>query len=151
MPYQHIDYLSQRAIAGQPGRDDTIVISICSPGTRRAHLEDGFRAVLYLEFDNTEHLSGRLVRFSRAHAEAILAFVEQHEAAASRILVNCMMGESRSAGVACYLSEKYQVPLARPPEHPLRWVIHALNRTAQFAALRATGSREPLPPAVCPR
>lgn len=151
MPYNRIEYMGASAVAHEEGRLDTIVISIRGSRSEPARIQPGFRDVLYLEFDNVESLSSRYLRFSRAQAEEILAFVAKHEAEASRILINCMAGESRSAAVACYLSEAYQVPLQAIPDNPLRWVIHVMHRTVQFSKLRAQPGHPPLPPAVCPR
>jgi hypothetical protein len=135
MPYKEIEYLSASDIGYKDGRLDTIVISIRNSHTEPARIKDGFKDVLYLEFDNVEHLSHRGLRFSKSHAEEIFAFVAKHEEAASRILVNCLAGESRSAAVALYLSEKYTLPLAFP-DNPLIWVYHVLERTEELTQRR---------------
>jgi len=133
MPYNYVNYMSANDIAFEEGRQDTIVISIRSPGMNPARVQSGFRDVMYLEFDNVETLSSRHIRFCLDHAQQILDFVAKHEGAASRVLVNCMMGESRSAAVAYHLSKKFGIELEIEPENPLSWVMHVLRRAEEYA------------------
>jgi predicted protein tyrosine phosphatase len=121
MPYNKVEFVSASAVSRIAGRADTIVISIRSSGTTPAHIKSGFKDVLYLEFDNIQFPKEGSIVFSEAHAEQILAFVDKHEASASRILVNCGAGESRSAAVAFYLAQiKYELPL----EGELGYMLH---------------------------
>jgi predicted protein tyrosine phosphatase len=134
MPFQEIDFISQSEMHYiHKGRDDTIVISIRNSGrdSEPARVAAGFKDVLYMAFDNNRHLSHHEVRFSLKHAEEILDYVAKYEGQATRILVNCLAGESRSAAVASYLSEKYGVPLAadRSLDHRSEWVHHVLEVT----------------------
>lgn len=133
MTYTYVNYMSASDIAFEEGRPDTIVISIRSPGMNPAKVQAGFRDVMYLEFDNVETLSSRHIRFCLDHAQQILDFVAKHEGAASRILVNCMMGESRSAAVAYHLANKFDIELENYPENPLLWVMHVLRKTEKYA------------------
>ena len=137
MTYQKIDFLSQSAIHYEEGCPDTIVISIRNSRSEPARIRDGFKAVLFMEFDNVEHLTHRDIRFSLRHAEEIFAFVAEHEATASRILVNCMAGETRSAAVAMHLAKKYALPLKRSTKEHSKWVLRVLDQVAERAADRA--------------
>lgn len=134
MPYQEIDFISQSEMHYiREGRNDTIVISIRSSGkdSEPARVAPGFKDVLYMAFDGNRHLNHHEIRFSQKHAEEILDFVAKYEGQATRILVNCLAGQTRSAGVAFYLSEKYSVPL--PGDRTLKgmsdWVHHVLEST----------------------
>jgi predicted protein tyrosine phosphatase len=131
MPYTEIDFVSASDISYMDGRADTVVISIRNPKSEPARIRDGFRDVLHLEFDNVERPAPGCVLFMEAHATEILAFVEKHEGAASRILVNCGAGESRSAAVAFYLSMKYDYDLEEKRDlgFMLHWVVHILDCT----------------------
>lgn len=134
MPYQEIDFISQSEMHYiREGRDDTIVISIRNSGkdSEPARVAPGFKDVLFMAFDGNRHLSHHEIRFSLKHAEEILDFVAKHEGTATRILVNCLAGETRSAGVAFYLSQKYGVALSedRSLEFMSDWVVHVLEST----------------------
>lgn len=132
MTYQKIDFVSRQEAEGTDGSSSTIVISISEPNMPAPRLSPDFRAVLPLQFHNVEHLSGHLVRFTRFQAEQILAFVEEHEGTATEILVHCGKGESRSAGVAKFLAEKYQLPLTRSTDEMNKWVYHVFNRLTKM-------------------
>lgn len=134
MAYQEIDFISQSEMHYiREGRDDTIVISIRNSGkdSEPARVAPGFKDVLFLAFDGNTHLNHYEIRFSQKHAEQILDFVAKHEGQASHILVNCLAGETRSAGVACFLSDKYSVALAdgRSLKAMSEWVYHVLEVT----------------------
>lgn len=136
MPYQETDFVSQSEMHYMTaGRDDTIVISIRNSGkdSEPARVAPGFKDVLYLAFDNNQHLNHYEIRFSLKHAEEILDFVEKYEGQATRILVNCLAGETRSAAVAYYLSKMFSAPLPadRSLEHMSEWVLHVLERTGE--------------------
>ena len=138
MPYTEISFMSYQAVQHEDGRDDTIVISITNPKFLIAKLKPGFKDALFLEFDNTSSLFQHGQRFTLDQADAILSFVAKHEATASRIVVNCMMGESRSAAVAKFLSHKYGVALTQPCDKALDWVSKVLNRVDRFNAIAAS-------------
>lgn len=133
MAYTSIDFVSQSELHYMDGSDDTIVISIRNPHTDPARVAPAFKDKLFLAFDNTDYPSPGLVRFSEAMAEEILAFVTKYEGVASRIVVNCMAGETRSAGVACYLSEKYGVPLTRDTGFRSEYVWFLLDHVDSMA------------------
>jgi predicted protein tyrosine phosphatase len=134
MPYQEIDFISQSEMHYiRSGREDTIVISIRNSGrdSEPARVAPGFKDVLYMAFDNNRHLNHHEVRFSLKAAEEILDFVAKYEGKATRILVNCLAGETRSAAVAYYLSGKYKVALSehRSLKFMSEWVRHVLEVT----------------------
>jgi predicted protein tyrosine phosphatase len=135
MPYSEIDFMGQSDAQYLTGRDDTIVISIRDSHSEPARISKGFKDVLFLEFDNTDVLSHRFIRFSLKPAQNLLDFVAKHEGQATRIVVNCMMGESRSAAVARYLAQKYSVELTKSSEKYSDWVFHVLTRVDERGRL----------------
>jgi len=132
MPYQEIDFVSQSEMHHLEGRADTIVISIRNPQMPPARVAQEFRDTLFLEFDNVEHLSRHAQRFTRAQAKEILDFVAKHDGQATRIVVNCLMGETRSAAVARFLADKYGVSLAKPTDKSSPWVYKVLEHSDEF-------------------
>lgn len=113
---------------------NTIVISLASPNDPK-HVAIGWRDVLRLEFhdvceevlgvpvetipdaDSEGHLvhecNGLIVRLPDAnHAKAIADFLTKHEGGCCdfvRVLVHCDQGKSRSAAVAQFVADKYNV------------------------------------------
>lgn len=93
------------------------VISIRDPETQIASLQTGWRDVLYLDFFDTDGSDPELKHMSLADAQSIVEFAGKHHDA-DEILVHCIAGQSRSAGVAEFLREyqnrslyQYQQPI----------------------------------------
>lgn len=130
MSYELIDFMSQSEIHYLEPDPNTIVISIRNPGMPKARVE-GFKDVLFLEFHHTETLSGGLTRFSLDLANQVFDFVEKYQGDATKIVVNCLQGESRSAAIAYYLSEMMDIrmPLERDTSKHSEWVYHVLEKT----------------------
>ena len=86
------------------------VISIS--GLRPANLKEGWHSVLRLEFDDIDTEEEPYILFNEAHANRIIEFVTEvrdgHEI--EGILVHCQAGISRSAAVAKWIAERYQLP-----------------------------------------
>jgi predicted protein tyrosine phosphatase len=86
-------------------REREICISIADPDAEPAHLSNGFAAVLRLHFtDITEQGEPSDVLFSEDHARAIRQFIDALPDA-TRIVVHCHAGVSRSPGVALGLCD----------------------------------------------
>lgn len=128
MEYEHIDFMSRAEIEWFENSNEIIAISIASPGMTPAALEDKFLDVLYLEFDNSGQLSPDPTRFNEKDAQKILIFTDKYKGCAKTILINCMVGESRSASVAMYLSNKYSLPLVRETNRYNPWIVRQLER-----------------------
>jgi predicted protein tyrosine phosphatase len=100
--------------AGIVVRTPYIVISIYTPGTRKAIIprRSGLKAVFYTAFHDAEPAEGlrlppEIVLMTPEQAEAIWAFVRQHEAQIGSIVCHCEQGMSRSPAVALGLAEAY--------------------------------------------
>jgi predicted protein tyrosine phosphatase len=86
-------------------RDREICISIADPDADPAELSSGFAAVLRLSFtDIIERGDPSDVLFSEDHAQAIREFMDAWPDA-TRIVVHCHAGMSRSPGVALGLCD----------------------------------------------
>ena len=128
MTYQKIQFMDRSSMHYKKPENDAIVISISNPGLNDASLQEGFKDVLFMKFDNTEHLSHNSVRFSRDHANQIMTFVKQYENEASTIYVNCLMGESRSAAVADFLAKHYNLPMTQDVSKKSAWIYNVLEK-----------------------
>lgn len=69
----------------------------------------GWAEVLYLSFHDTDGRSLGLDVFTVEQARQVGQFARRHTGE-SELVVHCSLGHSRSAAVALFLSEKYQVP-----------------------------------------
>jgi predicted protein tyrosine phosphatase len=86
-------------------REQEICISIADPGAEAAHISDRFAAVLKLHFDDViERGEPSDVLFCADHARAIKEFFHEWPDA-TRIVVHCNAGVSRSPGVALGLCD----------------------------------------------
>jgi predicted protein tyrosine phosphatase len=145
MSYKEVKFMSQWDAESLKGQDDTIVISIRDSGLVPARISKEFRDVLFLEFDNTDVMSDRFIRFSLKPALVLMEFVSKHEGQATRIVINCMSGKSRSAAVAKYLAKRYGITLTQSHEEYSDWVFHVLNRVEErerLGRLPATAVRK---------
>lgn len=81
--------------------------------------QSGWEAVLFQRFHDTDGTLMGLEVFSVEQARGILAFADKHSDC-DELVVHCQMGQSRSAAVALYLSEKYGVPCFKQAA-PVNW------------------------------
>jgi predicted phosphodiesterase len=113
-----VDFVSQAAAEGLPGlpmQDSVAMISISTPGTWEPDLAD-FAHVLKLEFHDVEDADAEpWVVFDRAHAKAVIDFVNKlHDAEeAWDLIVHCKAGISRSAAVALYVADATNCAMPR--------------------------------------
>ena len=116
---QHIRFLP-RAVAAQyrpvPG---SALISIHDRSEPPLTPQDGWADVLVQRFHDTDGETMGLEVFSEEQAREVLAFVERHQDC-DELVVHCSLGQSRSAAVAIYLSEKYGVPCFKE-RVPVTW------------------------------
>lgn len=127
--YEKIEFMSRGAMSHKKPEADAVVISIASSNMNDAHIHD-WKGVLFMKFDNNEHLSNHEIRFSRSHADEILNFVRQNETEAKTIYVNCVMGESRSAAVAQALANHYKIEMTQKTNLKVKWIYEVLGMQA---------------------
>ena len=128
--YQKIEFMSRSDIMHKKPESDAVVISIASSNMEDARIQGGFKDILFIKFDNNEHLSNHEIRFSRTHADKILNFVRQNENEAQTIYVNCVMGESRSAAVAQALADYYKIEMKQKSNLKVDWIYDVLGMQA---------------------
>lgn len=120
-------------------RENTVVISIRSPGAEPAQLNEGWEEVLRLWFDDVVKVpTGPIVvkdltLFSEEHAQQIHEFVESH--LDKDFVIHCEAGVSRSVAVGLYLHDVYgadllchEIPGANPSATTNSRVHRALLR-----------------------
>jgi predicted protein tyrosine phosphatase len=118
----------------EPGGRE-ICISISDPDAEPAHVSKGFAAVLRLHFtDIIERGEPSDVLFNEDHATAIREFIDAWPDA-SRIVVHCHAGVSRSPGVALGLCDIRGWATAELERSHPGW--NRLVRTALAAKRRA--------------
>lgn len=106
---RHIRFLPRRVAAAYRPEPGAVLISIHDRSEEPLTPQEGWAAVLVQRFHDTDGEQLGLEVFSDEQARALLAFVASHENCAE-LVVHCSLGQSRSAAVALYLSEKYDVP-----------------------------------------
>jgi len=105
----------------EPPDPCTVVVSITDPDLPPARLADGWRAVHRAAFhDVVSRNDPTLVAITPTQAAAIVAFLEawHHEPEEVELLVHCEAGLSRSAAVARFAAEWYDLPLPHEPDYP---------------------------------
>jgi hypothetical protein len=111
---QRTFHLSQDNASVLPGFASGGLISITEPG-RLAPIQEGWGSILRIQFhDVTEDslvyaAQEGFVVFSDELADVILDWLEEHEGTFTDIVVHCAMGVSRSAAVALFISEVYEL------------------------------------------
>jgi len=104
-----VDFMSQaRAEYFKPMTREAI-ISITGSGHPKARLRKGWTRVLRLVFDDVEAPFFNVVHFDNLHAEEILAWLEKVENKVEKVYVHCHAGISRSAAVAKFIAERYDL------------------------------------------
>ena len=97
------------------------IISITSRGTAPASLNDGWLAVLRIEFDDVDpdeltlgEFENELVQLSQQQATEIAEFVLEKAASSTTLVVHCKFGQSRSPAVAKAICEHFKLNF--PPD-----------------------------------
>ncbi len=115
----HIRFLPRAVAAVYKPLEGAVLISIHDRSEGPLAPQSGWRDVLYQRFHDTDGTIMGLEVFSGEQAREILDFVEQNKDC-DELVVHCQMGQSRSAAVAIYLSEKYGVPCYKE-NTPVTW------------------------------
>lgn len=107
---REVHFLSRsQAVTMAPyGREG--IISITSPGEGRARLRRGWRRVLRLQFHDIERATPDRVPFGDEHADAIFEWLEKADEHLDTLYVHCQAGKHRSAAVAKFIAERYDLP-----------------------------------------
>ncbi|WP_162487208.1 MULTISPECIES: dual specificity protein phosphatase family protein [unclassified Variovorax] len=84
------------------------VISLTTPGDPDAVLHSGWAAVLRLAFHDADKPEPERIVFSKEMAREIVAFLRANEQL-DEVLVHCDLGISRSAAVALFIRDTFDV------------------------------------------
>ncbi len=114
-----IRFLPRRVAEQYAPPSNSVLISIHDRSEPPIVARPGWREVLVLRFHDTDGQQIGLEVFTREQALAILSFAEHHKDC-EELVVHCQMGQSRSAAVAIYLSEKYGVQCFKE-QRPVNW------------------------------
>jgi predicted protein tyrosine phosphatase len=107
-------FVSRPEAEKMPGWGDGAIISITEPDAGEAALMEGWHAVHRVVFHDTE--PGKVNRITvavvmtEAHAIDIARFVRTVAPDVNTIVVHCKGGISRSAAVAKWIAEAYNLP-----------------------------------------
>ncbi len=135
--FESVVFLPRSQMQKMVSDSDTIVISLATPNDP-AYFDDGWRGVLQLEFDDVceevfgvsagsipaeqEHYTHEFgpPKYGMAiyrlptvrHAKAIVDFLARHENVGYlQVIVHCDQGKSRSAAVARFVADRYDIPI----------------------------------------
>jgi hypothetical protein len=86
------------------------IISITSPGEGRANLRKGWRRVLRVQFHDIQRTTPKRTLFGGEHADAIFEWLEKVDEHLDALYVHCQAGKHRSAAVAKFIAERYDLP-----------------------------------------
>jgi predicted protein tyrosine phosphatase len=86
------------------------IISITGTGHVKARLQRGWTRVLRIVFDDVEIPNEGSVHFDDSHAEAIVSWLDAVEDRVDKVFVHCHAGKRRSAAVAKFIAERYEIP-----------------------------------------
>lgn len=107
---REVEFMSQaRAEYFKPLTREAI-ISITGSDLHRAKLRKGWSRVLRLVFDDVERPGYGAIPFDADHAEVILGWLDAVQDRVDRIFVHCHAGKHRSAAVAKFIAETYDLP-----------------------------------------
>ena len=107
---REVDFMSQaRAEYFKPMKREAI-ISITGSCHPRANLRKGWSRVLRLVFDDVERPGFGAIPFDTYHAEVILIWLDAVVGKVDKVFVHCQAGRRRSAAVAKFIAEKYDLP-----------------------------------------
>jgi predicted protein tyrosine phosphatase len=111
MPLKYVIYTDRQSAEAKDGWATWAAISISEPDYYPANLKEGWFDVLRLEFHDVNSAVGEYTVFSEEDALRIIEFVRKaQENLCEGILVHCHAGISRSAAVAKWIAEQYNLP-----------------------------------------
>lgn len=106
--YNRIEFVSKKIAENITPNKDWIIISINDP-LSIANLKEGWLDILPLTFNDINIKIDDYLVFNKDDAGKIIDFVEKYKEEGSVIIVHCYAGISRSAAVAKFIAEKYNL------------------------------------------
>lgn len=131
-----VTFLSRHAAENMSGKEGSAIISISEPDFNlgQANLMHGWHAIHRTEFHDIDvwRPNESLTLMSSKHAEDIVEFVYSVASDIDHLVVHCTAGISRSAGVAKWIADTFNLPFnhqyALYNRHVYRLLIDANQR-----------------------
>lgn len=131
MPIAGVTFVSKQVAESMPAAPDVGIISITSPNRPDAFLQEGWGAVLRLEYhdidsDSVSALRAGYIPMSREQAQQVLDWLDENNDKLSGVVVHCEAGISRSAATAHFITDYYDLGILSDPGIPNRHVYKLL-------------------------
>jgi len=111
MSLRTVLFCSQKEAQARAAWPGWAVISVTSAIASPADLQEGWTHVLRLAFDDIDVPEEPYVLFSEQQARSVIEFAAMcHGEKIEGILVHCSAGISRSAAIAKWIADRYQLP-----------------------------------------
>lgn len=111
MPLTTVLFCSQQSACERAAWPGWSVISITGACSNPANLQAGWKRVLRLEFDDIDTEEEPYILFSEQQGREVIEFANFAATNGTEgILVHCYAGVSRSAAVAKWIADRYQLP-----------------------------------------
>lgn len=130
--YQRVSHVSQIQARKLEGSLDAIMVSIVGPSGSPCELQSGWRAILRVYFSDSDQEGPDSIQ--PHHAEQILDFLDKWSNQVVYIVIHCAAGVSRSAAVARFAAERYDLPFD--------WSYYSYNKLVYKRLLEAASKRE---------
>lgn len=130
---KQVQFCSRKDIEAMPARHNWAVISITEPVSAfgPARLREGWQLVLRLEFHDIDVDEEPYVMMTEEMAKHIVDFVRDMAQEVEGFLVHCNAGVSRSAAVAMWIAEEFDLPFNRSYQLHNKHVYKMLREAAQ--------------------
>ena len=110
MPLKKVIFTDRQSAEQSPAWPDWAAISISEPDWYPANLKQGWHDILRLEFHDIDQYAEPYVLFDQQQARDIIRFVGNcHDGGVDGIVVHCKAGISRSAAVAKWIADCYNL------------------------------------------
>lgn len=130
---EQVQFCSRKEAEAMPARHDWSVISITEPISAfgQAKLQPGWHYILRLEFHDIDQEEEPYQLMTPEMAYNIVTFVREMAQEARGILVHCNAGVSRSAAMAMWIAEEFDLPFIRGYQLHNRHVYRLLCEAAR--------------------
>ena len=128
-------FCSRSKAESEPSRTDWAVISISKWGVEVLQFIPGWHAILRLEFHDIEQeMPGEpWVLFSEDQAKQVIGYVRSRASEVTGIMVHCRAGVSRSAAMAKWIADEFELPFDHDYSLYNRHVYTLLHRISKGA------------------
>lgn len=125
---KQVVFYSQAYAEAQQALSNWAVISITAPNEPEASLQPGWASILRLEFADTDNAAEVEVAFNDVHARTVVDFVRGLDPQVQGIFVHCYAGISRSAAVAKFIADTYELPFPEKYASYNKLIYRRLNQ-----------------------